>query len=99
MEHDDYHLESVNDRMFDLLNVLRYDRAFGFKDFDWIDRMNISRERSALQSFKNYLFREIAHEQINWYTVTKPLGAKIATILKKIETENWQHKPSKNEPE
>lgn len=99
MDQGDYNLESVSNRMFDLMQVLRYDREFGFKNFDWIDRMNISRERSALQSFKNYLFREITHDQVNWFTVPKPLDAKIAMLIKKITSENWQHKPSKNESE
>lgn len=93
MEPNDYHLEKVSNTIIDLITVLQYDRAKKFKLFTWIERMQICHFRSALQSFINYLFRDIKHSQINWYQVPETLQKKIDKYLENIARENWQHKP------
>ena len=93
MQSFDYHLESVNNRLEILLLVLQYDSQ-ETKHFTVWERMQINKERSAMQSFIDYLFREIEHSEINWFKVSEPTEDKILTIYQIIKQLNW--KPEKN---
>lgn len=96
----DYHLHSVNDRLDDLLIVLQYDNQVKLnKDehFTTGERILINYERSAMRSFRNYLFKEIEHSQINWYKVPETIENKIIKMLTIISQTDWQPKPYEDE--
>jgi DNA polymerase III epsilon subunit-like protein len=92
MSENEYHLESVNQRILDLILVQNYDRHNGFKYLTYYDRIQICQERSAMQSFKNYLFREIKHEAVNWFRVPEELEEKIKRIQLLIQQQNYELK-------
>jgi hypothetical protein len=84
----DYHLENVNDRLLQLHQVLEFDseckenKKLGY--LSYYQRMLICQERSAMMSFKNYLFKEIQYSGINWYRVPQELETIIIQIKNKI---------------
>lgn len=92
MSDHDYHLEAVNQRILDLILVQNYDRHQGYKYLTYYDRIQICKERSAMQSFKNYLFKEIKHEAVNWFQVSEELEAKIKRIQLLIKQQNYELK-------
>ena len=84
----EYNLENVNNRLELLLDVLRFDSECKEKGkqgyLSYYQRILINRERSALMSFKNYLFREIKHSEILWYQVPNEVELLITEITNKI---------------
>ena len=86
----DYHLESVSNRMLQLVQVLKYNRQMDKRHFTFYEKMQINCERSAMQSFKDYLFREIEHKDVNWFRVPESIELKIIEIQKEIDRTNWQ---------
>lgn len=92
-----YNLETVTERMHQLLLVLNYDRFNGRNHFNFYDRLQICKERSALQSIKNFLFKEIDKNEIKSFQVPTDVENKIKRIQIFIIQEGYQQRVGNEE--
>jgi len=87
-----YTLETLNNRLCLLMNVLQYDTEQG-KKLTISERTLINQERGAMMDYINYLRQELELKKVRTFIVPEPLEIKIQSIAKTIELIAWQPKP------
>ncbi len=87
-----YTLETLNNRLCLLMNVLQYDTEQG-KKLTISERTLINQERGAMMDYINYLRQELELKKVRTFIVPEPLEIKIQSIAKTIELRAWQPKP------
>lgn len=84
-----YDLESVHNRLQDLLTVLQYDSE-EVKTLSVCERIFINQQRGDLLVFKRYLFEEANQHEVRFYQLPEALETKVENIIDLIKYKNWK---------
>jgi hypothetical protein len=96
-----YDLESVHNRLQDLLTVLQYDSELTddgkTEVLTKVDRIFINQQRGDLLVFKRYLFSDAKQHEVRFYQMPEPLESKVVAIIDLIKYKKWKSNFNEND--
>jgi ABC-type uncharacterized transport system ATPase component len=90
-----YDLESVHNRLQDLLTVLQYDSE-EVKTLSVYERIFINQQRGDLLVFKRYLLKEAKQHEVRFYQLSEALENKVAAIIDLVKYKKWKSNFNEN---